>query len=177
MSPPLRRLFAYLDQLDQRAPLPELLVALDSCGVTDDDVRQLIRFSTRTYQRIPVQGGDWYQAWVMCWRNGQRSPIHDHRGSSCGVRVLRGVLTETLFDFAPNGHIKASLSRDFEPGAVLGGKDSDVHQVSNLQADDADLVTLHVYSPPLVFMGTYDLSSAQRGLEPMAVEFCDAAGI
>ena len=62
-------------------------------------------------------------------------------------------------------------------GAVLGSTDADVHQVSNLQADNADLVTLHVYSPPLVFMGTYDLTSASRGLEPMAVEFCDAAGI
>ena len=177
MSPPLRRLFAYLDTLTGRAPLPELLAALDDCGVCDDDVRDLIRFSPRAYQRVPVRGSDWYQSWVMCWRNGQRSPIHDHKGSSCGMRVLRGVLTETLFGFAPNGHIKATLSRDFEPGAVLGGADTDVHQVSNLQADDADLVTLHVYSPPLVFMGTYDLASAHRGLEPMAVEFCDAAGI
>ena len=60
------------------------------------DWRALLRVAT---------GGScgWYQAWVMCWRNGQRSPIHDHKGSSCAVRVLRGTLTETLFAFAPNG--------------------------------------------------------------------------
>ena len=177
MSPPLHRLFAYLDSLTCRAPLPDLKAVLANCPVTAEDVAHLIRFSHRTYQRIPLRGSDWYQAWVMCWRNGQRSPIHDHRGASCAVRVLRGSLTETLFSFAPNGHIKAMLSHDFEPGAVLGGEDSDVHQVSNLQADDADLVTLHVYSPPLVFMGTYDLTSANRGLEAMALEFSDAAGI
>lgn len=177
MSPALCELFAFLDALESRAPLPQLKAHLERCPIVCDDFADLLRFSPRTYQRVPLRGSDWYHAWVMCWRNGQRSPIHDHKGSSCGVRVLRGTLTETLFDFAPNGHIRATLSHDFEPGAVIGGEDSDVHQVSNLQAGNADLVTLHVYSPPLVFMGTYDLSSANRGLEPMAIEFCDSAGI
>ncbi len=174
MSPHLCEL---LDALDDRAPLSELKRLLARCEIGCEDVADLLRFSPRTYQRVPLRGSDWYQAWVMCWRNGQRSPIHDHKGSSCGVRVLRGTLTETLFDFAPNGHIKAKLSHDFEPGAVIGGEDSDVHQISNLQAGSADLVTLHVYSPPLIFMGTYDLSSSNRGLEPMALEFSDSAGI
>lgn len=177
MSPSLRVLLDYLDGLTGRAPLPDLIAALAKAPVGCADVADLIRFSPRTYQRVPLRGTDWYQVWVMCWRDGQRSPIHDHKGSSCGVRVLRGTLTETLFEFAPNGHVKAACSRDFQPGDVLGGEDGDVHQVSNLQAGQADLVTLHVYSPPLVFMGTYDLSSANRGLEPLALEFSDAAGI
>src|SRR5947209_19325797 len=177
MSRRLDPLFAFLDSLDDRAPLSDLVEALERCEVEFDDLASHVRFSERGYQRIPIRGGPWYQAWVMCWRNGQRSPIHDHRGSSCAVRVLHGTLTETLFEFAPNGHIKATLSHDFEPAAVIGGEDSDVHQVSNLQAGNADLVTLHVYSPPLVHMGTHSLTDATRGTEPMLIEFCDAAGI
>ena len=113
----------------------------------------------------------------MCWRSGQRSPIHDHQGSSCAVRVLHGTLTETLFEFAPSGHVKASFSRDLLPGQVIAGEDTDLHQVSNLQAGDANLVTLHVYSPPLIYMGTYDLTSAKRGQELMMTEFSNAGGI
>jgi cysteine dioxygenase len=177
MSPHLQKLFAGLDALVGRAPLPELMAALARCEVEMEDVGNHLRYSDRCYQRVPIHSGPWYQAWVMCWRNGQRSPIHDHRGSSCAVRVLHGILTETLFEFAPNGHVKASFSRDILPGQVIGGEDSDLHQVSNLQANDADLVTLHVYSPPLVHMGIYDLSSAHRGLEAMMLEFSDAAGI
>src|SRR5260370_85125 len=154
MSRHLDELFAYLDALEGRAPLPHLTAALARCEVEPEDVAEYLRFSDRGYQRIPIRGGDWYQAWVMCWRNGQRSPIHDHKGSSCGVRVLSGTLTETLFEFAPNGHVKASFSRDVLPGNVIGGEDSDMHQVSNLQAGNANLVTLHVYSPPPVYMGT-----------------------
>jgi cysteine dioxygenase len=177
MSPALLDLFARLDLLSDRAALPDLKSLLTECAICCEDVADRVRFSPKTYQRIPLSGNDWYQAWVMCWKNGQRSPIHDHKGSSCAVRVLKGTLTETLFDFAPNGHIKARVSQDHEPGDVIGGEDSDVHQVSNLQAGNADLVTLHVYSPPLVFMGTYDLTSATRGLEPLMLEFSDAAGI
>ena len=46
-----------------------------------------------------------------------------------------------------------------------------------LQAGGADLVTLHVYTPPLRNMGTYSLFDATRGTEPMLLEFIDAAGI
>lgn len=177
MSSSIDRLFEYLDTLGDRAPLEELMAALDRTPVRVEEVAHLCRFSQKAYQRIPLRGTDWYQAWVMCWRNGQRSPIHDHQGSSCAVRILRGTATETLFDFAPNGHVKAARSHDLEPGQVCGSEDSDVHQISNLQAGNADLVTLHVYSPPLIFMGTFDLSSSNRGLEPMMLEFSDAAGI
>src|SRR5205807_7632445 len=60
-----------------------------------------------TRELYPLSLHDALPIWVLCWRNGQRSPIHDHRGSSCGVRVLRGTMTETQFAFAPNGHVKA----------------------------------------------------------------------
>jgi cysteine dioxygenase len=93
------------------------------------------------------------------------------------VRVLRGVLTETAFEFAPNGRVKAVGSRDLAAGGVCGSEDLDLHQVSNLQDGDADLVTLHVYSPPLRRMGTYSLTDETRGQEPMFLEYVDAAGI
>ena len=47
----------------------------------------------------------------------------------------------------------------------------------HLQPGDADLVTLHVYSPPLLWMGTYSLTDTTRGQEPMFLEFSEAAGI
>ena len=118
-----------------------------------------------------MREGPWYHLLVLCWKNGQRSPIHDHAGSTCGVRVLRGVLTETTFAFAPNGHVKAVGSRDLAEGQVCGTQDDDLHQISNLQAGEADLVTLHVYTPPLESDGhVFDVRHIAR---PGA----DAAGV
>jgi cysteine dioxygenase len=177
MARTLDELFQYLDRLQGQAPLAELTAALAETEVEIEDLIAHRRFSERTYRRNLVRAGDCYNLWVLCWRNGQRSPIHDHKGSSCAVRVLEGTLTETLFAFAANGHVKATFSRDVLPGCVVGSEDTDVHQVSNLQAGDADLVTLHIYSPPLLVMGTYSLTDRLRGEEPMMVEFSDAAGI
>jgi cysteine dioxygenase len=177
MTNPLDALVGYLDGLCDRAPLEELTARLRRLDLGADDLAPFVRFSNRGYTRNLVCGGRWYNVLVLCWRNGQRSPIHDHAGSACGVRVLRGTLTETLFAFAANGHVKAVTSRDFGPGSVIGSQDADMHQISNLQAGDADLVTLHVYSPPLLHMGTYSLTDLTRGVEPMFLEFSDAAGI
>jgi len=173
----LDNLFHYLDSLGDRAPLADLLRHLDELEIDCHEVASYIRFSRRGYTRNLVRGGAWYNVLVLCWANGQRSPIHDHQGSSCGVRVLRGTATETLFEFAPNRHVKALFSRDLTPGSVCGSQDDDIHQVSNLQPGDVDLVTLHVYSPPLLHMGTYSLTDLTRGTEPMFLEFSDAAGI
>jgi cysteine dioxygenase len=177
MARTLEELFHYLDALQGRAPLAELTAELADLEIGGEELAEFTRFSDRHYMRNLVRAGPWYYVLVLCWKNGQRSPIHDHRGSACGVRVLRGTLTETLFEFAPNGLVKAMLSRDVPPGSVIASEDTDLHQVSNLQSGSADLVTLHVYSPPLEKMGTYSLTDGIRGEEPMLLELSDAAGI
>src|SRR5947199_1205933 len=140
MAQTLTALFAYLDRLNGRARLKELTAEMAELEVDCDEIAEFIRFSDRGYARNLIRAGPWYNALVLCWKNGQRSPIHDHKGSSCGVRVLRGTLTETLFELTPNGHVKATFSRDLLPGSVIGSEDTDIHQVSNLQQGAADLV-------------------------------------
>jgi len=177
MATSLPELVRFLDRLTRRAPLEALKAELAELAVDVEDLHPHVRFSERVYRRNLVHAGTWHNLLVLCWRNGQRSPIHDHRGSTCAVRVLAGVMTETLFSQAPNGLIKADFSRDLGPGSIVGSADSDMHQVSNLQAGNADLVTLHVYSPPLMMMGTYSLTDRLRGEEPMFLDFAEAEGI
>lgn len=177
MSRSLDELFTYLDGLCERAPLPQLVATVRRLDIDCAAVADFIRFSEKGYMRNLVRGGEWYHVLVLCWKNGQRSPIHDHAGSTCAVRVLRGTLTETVFEFTPHGYVKATLSRDLGPGSVTGTEDEGLHQISNLQAGDADLVTLHVYTPPLWVMGTYSLTDSKRGQELMFMDFSDAAGI
>jgi cysteine dioxygenase len=177
MANTLSQLIGYLDALDAPPPLSALTEELAKLEVDWSALDPHLHFSSRSYCRNLIRGSRNYNLLLLCWKNGQRSPIHDHKGSSCGLRVLAGTMTETLFEFAANGHVKPIFSRDVPAGTVVGSEDKDMHQVSNLQADNADLITLHVYSPPLLVMGTYSLHDRERGEEPMYTEFCDAAGI
>jgi cysteine dioxygenase len=151
--------FTKLDRIAGQLPLPLILDWFGETNLTAEDVADYLVFRPERYVRNLLHSGPSYQALVLCWRNGQRSPIHNHRGSHCGVKVLRGVATETLFARAPNGMIFATGSHDLPIGRVCASADEDIHQVSNLQAGGADLVTLHVYSPPLLRMDMFSLDS------------------
>ncbi|MBM3995647.1 MAG: hypothetical protein FJ303_16065 [Planctomycetes bacterium] len=159
MPTAIDNVFASLDRLDGPLSLPILLDWLGDMRLTLDDLAAYLIFRPERYVRNLLHVGLAYQALLLCWRNGQRSPIHNHRGSNCGVKVLRGVATETLFARAANGLMFATHSRDLPAGHTCASADENVHQISNLQAGGADLVTLHVYSPPLLRMDMFSLDT------------------
>jgi hypothetical protein len=75
--------------------------------------------------------------------------------------------------------IYPTSTRELRPGSILASADADIHQLSNLQAGRAGLITLHVYSPPLLSMNSYTLLDAtvSRFVDPVNDEFLGGAGI
>ena len=157
----LQELLHELDQYESRIPLEVLDDALARVEMSCDCVKGQLIFDNKYYQRNLLHEGPAYQALVICWLNGQRSLIHDHVGSSCGVRILRGTATETVFDWSENKMIYPTSTCMLEAGQVCVAEDMDIHQISNLQGDNRDLVTLHIYSPRLQRMGVYSLTDSR----------------
>jgi cysteine dioxygenase len=178
VGPPLEAL-RELDKYENRIPLAVLKDWLTRTSVTLDDVRPFLCFSADHYVRNLMYAGPSYQALVLCWHSGQRSPIHDHRGSSCAVKIISGVATETIFAQAANGMMYATGSRQLATGDSCASQDADVHQMSNLQPAGTDLVTLHIYSPPLYRMNMFSLVDAKvkQFFDPVNEEFLSGAGI
>lgn len=160
--PSLDDLLDHLDQL--QGPIDvELEGLVRPLMIDESDYRGIIRFGDGCYQRNLIRGNAYYQALFLCWRSGQRSPIHDHRGSACCVRVIRGIATETHYEFGPCGLVYPTRTQHYVPGAVCASYDEDMHQLGNIQPAGVDLVTLHIYSPPLIAMRTYFLGDAVLG--------------
>lgn len=66
--------------------------------VSPDALRPYIYFDgTKPYTRNIVTVNEHYALIVMCWSPGRSSPVHDHAGSGCWLRVLSGELTESLY--------------------------------------------------------------------------------
>lgn len=178
MAQTLSALLAKFDTRPNPIPLEELAAELGATEVADADFRRAIAFGDKTYRRNLLHAGPAYHALVLCWRPGQRSPIHDHSGSSCAVRVLQGVATETTIAMNAQGLVYATRSRDCQVGSVLGSFDDDAHQISNLQPPGDDLVTLHIYSPPLLKMNKFSLTDSLVESFTDPVEFfVEGAGI
>ncbi len=178
LSAPLASLTDYLNRLSARAPAEELKERLSDLDVCAEDLHSYVRFSEDRYLRNLICEGPFYHLLVLCWRSGQRSPIHNHAGSTCGFRIIEGIATETLFAPTPSRLMKPVSSTDYPEGLVNASQDAFVHQISNLQRPNEDLVTLHVYSPPLLRMDTYSLTEPTIGeYRPMVLEHALGSGI
>lgn len=178
MEQSLAELLAKLDAHPVAIPLTVLEAELKKTGLSKEDFQRVAAFGDNTYRRNLLHEGPAYHALVLCWRPGQRSPIHDHNGSSCAVRVLQGVATETTIAMTAQGLVYATASRDFTVGSVIGSFDADAHQISNLQPPGQDLITLHIYSPPLLRMNRFSLTDSHVEMFVDPVEFfAEGAGI
>src|SRR5262245_5063179 len=115
MSSVFERAFAALDRINGQLSLAAIVDWFRDQPLTLQDLTRYLTYNPERYVRNRVHDGPAYQALLLCWRNGQRSPIHNHRGSNCGVKVLSGVATETIFTRAPNGLVMPVSSRDLPP--------------------------------------------------------------
>ncbi len=117
--------------------------------------------STRAYyQRHLLYEGKAFRALILCWGSGQRSPIHNHTGSNCFVKVIEGAATEIQFSRSDCGLLFPREMKQVRAGESTVCQDREMHQVGNLQPAGHDLVTLHVYSPPLQRMDLFSLKES-----------------
>lgn len=164
----LRPIIAYLDSLTGRADLKVLEGMLQRLDITTDDIRSSCIFGERGYKRNTISRSDHYELLALCWHSGDRTPIHDHQGVSCAFKVLLGTGTEIRFKPTPSGLICPASTNEMRPGYICSADDADIHEVANFQAPGQDLVTLHIYSPPIKKMNVYSFTC------PMPNECADA---
>ena len=160
-SPKLGGVVAYLQGLRGRADLGTLAEKLHAVDICREDIAPSCVFGTRGYRRNTIARGEWFELLALCWRSGDCTPIHDHEGSSCAFKVIEGLGTEISYERTASGLVCPTGRRMLQPGTVCAAEDNDIHQVANMQARGLDLITLHIYSPPIKQMGTYDFASGE----------------
>jgi len=141
-------LFGRWDRQSVPIAFEELLVCLKAIKLDRADLAGSLIFDDQAYRRVAIRLRPHYHALVLCWRAGQSSPIHDHAGSSCAVRVVEGRASETRYRSTPCGRLVPTRSLAFSAGAVTGCRGDGIHQLANLEQPGCELITLHVYSPP-----------------------------
>jgi cysteine dioxygenase len=157
----LRRMLRELDRFDSALSLELLARCLKSWRPSRGELRPFLRFDDRGYCRNLVRRGPAYEALLLCWRPDQVSPIHDHSGSACAFRVLEGIGSETSF-VECGRWVRPVHSARHEIGDVCVSSDEGIHELGNWQA--SNLVTLHLYSPPLVAPRLFERVPASSGV-------------
>jgi cysteine dioxygenase len=174
----LTQWFSQLDQYCEPISLQVLTDGLERLSLDWAEVAPFVRFSPERYRRNLIHAGPAYHALLLCWRSGQESPIHDHRGSACAVRVILGEATETVYEMTEEGRVFPMRTNKLPAGFMCATQDLDIHKIANEQGGDTELITLHIYSPPLLVMGQYSpTDSVMREYHDEVCLFNEGAGI
>ena len=160
----LQSLVAVLESLRSAPSLAQIYEWLEKADVSTEELQPYTGFKEGNYFRHRVCRNKYVEMLVLCWRPGQRTPIHDHNGSHGGVKVCQGMLWETTFDFDPVTGLEYKSAREHALGSITGSDVPDIHQLGNPDVSGQDLVTLHVYAPPLGVLHTYKPGSAKIDL-------------
>ena len=160
----LESLVNALESVSSEPGLEQIYDWLERAEISAEELRPYLGFKEGNYWRHRVCRNEFVEMLVLCWRPGQRTPIHDHNGSHGGVKVHRGMLWETTFSYDAVRGLEYKSARELPPGAVTGSDVPDIHQLGNPDVSGQDLVTIHVYAPPLGVLHTYKPGSAKIDL-------------
>jgi predicted metal-dependent enzyme (double-stranded beta helix superfamily) len=132
---------------------------LEKC-VLDMDAKKLqieeyISFSDRAYKRNIINVSTKCEVTVVCFMEGQATPIHDHGGSTGITIIQNGTMTEELFNKQSTGMIAPKLKRTFQKNELSRVNLTTVHRVSNAHTEG--FVSINIYFPPLTLMNIYNL--------------------
>jgi cysteine dioxygenase len=153
--------------LEEQSGIPELAQIFEwlrNLKISPDEIAPYIGFKEGNYWRHRVCRNDFVEMLVLCWRPGQRTPIHDHNGSHGGVCVFEGRLWETIFKYDETRGLEYETAREHSAGGVTGSDIPDIHQLGNPDVSEQNLVTIHVYAPPLGVLHTYKPGSVKIDL-------------
>ncbi len=108
---------------------------------------------------------------MLCWLPGQKTAIHDHGASWGSTLVMMGDLTERAYRAPAGGPLELKTETVLATGQVTVESQQTIHEVANL--GHAPAASLHLYSPPLRFLHSYDAATAEkRHIEPAESRFC-----
>ncbi len=123
--------------------------------------RHLVRHQhdVRVYEQIVSD--ERVNAWLICWSGGQDTGFHDHDESAGAIAVVSGCVRDERLAIG-----SAPRVRGFAAGQRFNIPPNAIHRV--VHEGEQPAITLHAYSPPLIRMGSYQVSP-QGELERQAL--------
>ncbi|MFC5046457.1 cysteine dioxygenase [Aquimarina hainanensis] len=108
---------------------------------TLDNWQNKVTFEDASYKRISLIKSHYYDLLLLCWKPGQKSPIHGHPKQGCLVKIMEGNLSDEIT--TPNQQITANTY--FQNDVLYIADNVGQHRVFNIS--DKNVVSLHLYAP------------------------------
>ena len=70
---------------------------LHSTKLLKSEFEENSSWSQECYTRNCITENERFELLLLCWEEGQYTPIHDHGGEECWVKIIAGEFRETIY--------------------------------------------------------------------------------
>ncbi|KAB1065216.1 cysteine dioxygenase [Salibacter halophilus] len=147
--------------------IEELVEILPSCKGNDfvelaeridiplSDYEKYASWCAEKYTRNCIDRTDDYELLLLCWDEGQDTPIHGHGGEECWVLMVDGHLKEIRIKEDDSGNLYDDRTVDMKVGDIsYMHDDMGYHSLHNIH--NGRSMTLHLYMNPIDRCLVYD---------------------
>lgn len=141
--------------------IDQLLSALYACEQKSDfvqvannmaadkiDFSRYQHFSPKHYTRNCIERTDAFELILLCWEEGQVTPIHCHGGKECWVQIVEGQMVEDRYDYnSQNALEKVETTNCRNSDVTFMNDDLGYHTLSNV--NNGRSMSLHLYASPI----------------------------
>ncbi len=168
-SPALKNLVDVLEfeQHEGASKLEYVAKLLSDKSINANTFKGIAVSDPQGYTRNTIEKNERYELTALKWQAGQKTSIHDHKGSACAFRVLQGPITEVTYHKTDSNRAMAMAvgATEHNTGTVCAAADDDIHALhnkNNKNNEPSDALCLHLYMPPVTGNTTYQADEENR---------------
>lgn len=148
---PVNDLITALAEAESTA-YPEIFRSFDLPIGAFDSFRS---WSSESYTRNCIVGNEKFELILICWEQEHITPIHDHAGEECWVKVIQGELKETIYKVDEGKQLHTVKSSIYKTGDISYMIDfMGFHRLEN--SHDKRSMSLHLYAKPIYNCQLFD---------------------
>lgn len=128
--------------------------------ISKNEFIQYSSWSSESYTRNCIVDNEKFELILLCWEGNQVTPIHDHGGEECWVKIIDGKFKENIFKEDEKGNLEQIKSSIAETGDTTYMIDfMGYHNLENL--DKTRGMSLHLYAKPIRECKIYNTELSQ----------------
>lgn len=143
----IQELVKELDQIQDEKEYKKIVKRLD---IPMNEYKPYAHFSKEHYTRNCIARTTDYELILLCWEEGQETPVHCHNNQECWVYVVKGEFDEQRFVESEQAteeiEVEAEMQLE-EDGISYMNDDMGYHSLTNI--NDGKSMSLHLYMNPI----------------------------
>ncbi len=129
-----------------------------SINLPSEAFKNYCSWSNTCYTRNCIAEYEKFELILLCWEKGQKTPIHDHGGEECWVKIIEGEFRETIYQKDETGTLASVTSTISKVNDISYMIDfMGYHCLENLSEKRS--MSLHLYAKPISNCNVFDEKS------------------